>query len=239
VARVARVLCRLDVDIIGLQEVLGPGANLEDMGVLPLAPGGDPGDVDQLAVMADALGYEARAGANLLRAGQRYGNALLSRHPIVSARRLDLARCNREPRGAIDALIRTPAGLIRVVVTHFGLAGPERAWQAERLASLLSAPRAEAGQPPRALVLLGDFNDMWPPSGTYRALEVLQGGRPPWRRTWPAAAPLLPLDKIWPGAGGHLLSCRAWRGREARLASDHLPLVGRVTLAPSSPAAAL
>jgi endonuclease/exonuclease/phosphatase family metal-dependent hydrolase len=239
VARVGRVLRRLDADIIGLQEVLGPGADLEDMGVLPVAPDSDPDDLDQLAILADTLGYDARAGANLLRAGQRFGNALLSRHPIVSARRLDLARGEgREPRGAIDALIETPDGLVRIVVTHFGLNGPERAWQAERLAILLSAPQPQAGQPPRGTILLGDFNDMWPPSATYRPLATLQGAGPPWRRTWPAAAPLLPLDKIWPGPGTRLRQCRAWRGREARMASDHLPLVGHLELAAPAPSPA-
>lgn len=235
VGRVARVLCGLQADVIGLQEVLGPGgpgtdADLEDMSVLPLHPDSDPADVDQLATFADALGCEARAGANLMRDGRRYGNALLSRHPIVSARRLSLARDGREPRGAIDALIRTPLGAVRVIVTHFGLAGPERAWQAEHLAAMLQTPRSDGGKPPRATVVLGDFNDMWPPSQTYRPLIERLGGRPPWRRTWPAAAPLLPLDKIWPGPGARLLSVRAWRGRPARLASDHLPLVARLTL---------
>jgi len=231
VGRVARVLKGLDADIIGLQEVLGPGgADLDDMTVLPVRADSDPSDVDQLAVFADALGYEARAGANLMRAGRRYGNALLSRYPIVSARRLSLARDGREPRGAIDALIRTPMGPLRVVVTHFGLGGPERAWQAEHLAAMLRMPQSEAGQPPHATIVLGDFNDMWPPSRTYRPLIALLGGRPPWRRSWPALTPLLPLDKVWPGPGARLVSARAWRGRTARLASDHLPVVAELTI---------
>ncbi|MBB4286833.1 endonuclease/exonuclease/phosphatase family protein [Roseospira goensis] len=230
VRRVARVLGELDADIIGLQEVLGPGADLEDMTVWPLTSDSDSRDIDQLAVFADTLAYEARAGANLLRAGRRYGNALLSRHPIVTARRLDLAQDGREPRGAIDALVRTPGGPLRVVVTHFGLAGPERAWQADRLAALLETPHAEAGQPPAGTVLLGDFNDMWPPSPTYGPLIDRQGSQPPWRRTWPALTPLLPLDKVWPCRGAPLVSAAAWRSRTARLASDHLPLVGRLAL---------
>jgi endonuclease/exonuclease/phosphatase family metal-dependent hydrolase len=239
VGRVARVLRALDADIIGLQEVLGRGADLESMTVLPVAPGGDATGTDQLAVFADALGYEVRAGANLMREGRRYGNALLSRHPIVSARRLDLAHGGgREPRGAIDALIAVPDGPVRVVVTHFGLRGPERAWQASRLVSHLSAPHPGAETVPRATVVLGDFNDMWPPSGTYRPMAAHLAGDPPWCRTWPALAPILPLDKIWPGRGARLADVHAWRGSGARLASDHLPLVAGLTLDPPDDAAA-
>jgi len=232
VGRVARVLRGLDADVIGLQEVLGPGgADLEDLTVLPVLPDSDPAEVDQLATFADALGCEARAGANLMRAGRRYGNALLSRHPIVAARRISLARDGREPRGAIDALIHTPQGCLRVVVTHFGLSGPERAWQAERLAGLLGTPwEKEIEAAPRATVVLGDFNDMWPPSPTYRPLIGRLGGRPPWRLTWPAPLPLLPLDKVWPGPGARLVSVRASRGWPARVASDHLPLVARLVM---------
>lgn len=232
VARVARVLGAIDADVIGLQEVLGPGGSngLDDMTVLPLRADSDSVDVDQLASFAEALNCEARAGANLMRAGRRYGNALLSRHPIAAARRLGLARQGREPRGAIDALVRTPQGPLRVVVTHFGLNGSERAWQAERLAAMLQAPHAEAGEPPLATVLLGDFNDMWPPSQTYRPLTELLGGRPPWRRTWPAPAPVLPLDKVWIGPGARLIGARAWRSPQARLASDHLPLIAELAL---------
>lgn len=235
VGRVARVLRALEADVIGLQEVLGQGADLESMMVLPVAAGGDSPGTDQLAVFADALGYEVRAGANLMREGRRYGNALLSRHPIVSARRLDLAHGNgREPRGAIDALIAAPEGLVRVVVTHFGLRGPERAWQAARLAAHLSVPHPLPGAETAACatVVLGDFNDMWPPSGTYRPMTEHLATNPPWRRTWPALAPFLPLDKIWPGPGVRLGRVWAWRGPLARVASDHLPLVGHLSLDP-------
>nr|WP_153340332.1 endonuclease/exonuclease/phosphatase family protein [Roseospira navarrensis] len=235
--RVARVLRDLDADIIGLQEVLGQGADLETMTVFPVTSKGDAPGRDQLAVFADHLGYEARAGANLMREGRRFGNALLSRHPIVSARRLNLAHGNgREPRGAIDAVISAPAGVVRVLVTHFGLGGPERAWQAARLAEYLAEP--PPGVPalvPAATIVLGDFNDMWPPSKTYHPMIEALGGRPPWRRTWPAPAPILPLDKIWPGPGAHLEDAQAWRGPGARVASDHLPLVGRLALDPVAP----
>ncbi|KAA5607335.1 hypothetical protein F1188_00775 [Roseospira marina] len=232
VGRVAHVLGALDADIIGLQEVLGADAALDVMTVLPVASGGDALGTDQLAVFAHALGYEARAGANLMRAGRRYGNALLSRHPIRAARRLNLSDGVHEPRGAIDALIATPGGTVRVAITHFGLNGPERAWQAARLARFLevSHPDQACDSAPRSTIVLGDFNDMWPPSHTYRPIVQLMEHRPPWRRTWPAPAPILPLDKVWPGPGATLDEVYAWRGPLARMASDHLPLVARVSL---------
>jgi endonuclease/exonuclease/phosphatase family metal-dependent hydrolase len=51
-----------------------------------------------------------------------YGNALLTRHPILGHRRLDLSDAGHEPRGALDATIACGGGVsLRVLATHLGL----------------------------------------------------------------------------------------------------------------------
>src|SRR6185503_13669853 len=73
--RIAAVLREIDADIIGLQEVYArPGATSESM---------------QMQFLASTLGHHAVAGTTLLRAGGEYGNAILTRRPVLDVRRVD------------------------------------------------------------------------------------------------------------------------------------------------------
>jgi len=105
---------------------------------------------------------------------------------------------------------------------HLGLAGFERTIQLRRLLSsrTLAGIRATT-----ALVLGGDFNDVWGNLGR-RVLESegLQsaGGN---ILTFPAFRPLRPLDRIFYRGRLSCSNCFGSRSRLAHRASDHLPLV--------------
>ena len=55
-----------------------------------------------------------------------YGDALLSRLPVLEVRSMDLSLPHREPRGAIDADIQVGDKVVRVIVAHLGLDPWER-----------------------------------------------------------------------------------------------------------------
>lgn len=208
--RVLRIIADLKPDIAAVQEVVGPECG-----------------VDGFALLRDAIPDAEAMAANVnRRIAGIYGQMLLSRLPVRSSRNVDLSVRRREPRRAIDALVQAPAGPMRIVATHLGLAGHERRHQIGVLCGLIDS------YPDLDTLVLGDIND-WRRGGVAeRGLAPLLG--PGTRhRTFPSAFPVFPLDRIWFRPRQRLL--RADVVREAGLASDHLPMIADI--APGVPAA--
>jgi endonuclease/exonuclease/phosphatase family metal-dependent hydrolase len=211
-ARIAAVLREIDADVIGLQEVDARRGER---------------NLDQWAYLSEATGMHAIVGANVLDHRGRFGNAILTRWPVVSSRLHDLSVPGLEPRGAIDADIAIGDRLLRVVATHFGLRDAERRMQTVRLLDALASDDDEEGENggkrPDAILVMGDLNE-W--RGRRGGIRWLDGrlGRAPAPRTFPSWCPVLPLDKIYAAAPAVLCETRVHRSALARVASDHLPL---------------
>jgi endonuclease/exonuclease/phosphatase family metal-dependent hydrolase len=208
--RISEVLEEIGADLVALQEVAAEAHP-------------EPG-VDQFDFLAHATGMSAIAGPTLTDGRARYGNALLTRLEPESVAQIDLSVSGREPRGAIEAVIETGVGLLRVLATHLGLRARERWTQAQRLACHLGDAYNERG-----VVVLGDLNSV---SGSSLAPLRSRMGRLPGRRTYPARRPFLPLDRIWVHPRSLLADLRVHRSPLARAASDHLPLVAELRLDP-------
>lgn len=204
-ARVAGYLRDIaDADIICLQEVAAGYADLPGAGA------------DQFQALAALLpGYTPLAGVNTDTLGpdggrQLFGNMVLSRLPVLQVLRhalpwpVDSAAMSMQ-RGAIEATIATPLGLLRIVNTHLEYFSPlQRAAQVERLRelhhdahlqALVTAPGDEDNGPFRAIaraapaLLAGDFNFL-PGSPEYqRLLAPFDDGVPPWCDAWQLANP--------------------------------------------------
>ena len=210
-ARVADVLAALDADVIGLQEVDWRQPELEGR--------------RQFELLAERLRMTAVPGHNLRDRRGAYGNGLLTRFEVSAARRVALPGA-REPRGAIDALLRSPDGQLRVLVTHLGLGRLERRRQAQLLrAAVHAAAPAERALP---TVLLGDLNE-WRPSIASRTplvpdpFPAVASGR-----TYPSRFPYFALDRVLARPTPEMLSFEVVRTQQARVASDHLPLVAEL-----------
>lgn len=109
------------------------------------------GFVDTLPFISRRLGMRYVFGANY-RDGQ-YGNALLSRYPILAWANTHYAHNTTELRGLLRVVIAAPGGPITFYATHLDhLSGPGHA-RAAQVAEAL----ATWGGEPRA-VLLGDLN---------------------------------------------------------------------------------
>ena len=145
-----------------------------------------------------------------------YGHMLLSRWPIERWRTHDLSVPGRERRSAIDAVLDTGGGRLRVISTHLGLFLRERRRQVAILAGLLEQDRA------LPTIVLGDFNEPTGrgPASRRFAPRLARAGR--WR-TYPSRRPMLALDRIWYTRDLDLVASGV--AAEARRASDHLPLV--------------
>ena len=201
--RIARVIGELDADVIALQEF------------------GSRAAFDMHAHLQAAGGHVALVMPTFVKRGSDFGNAVLTRLPVESSARHDLALDLREPRNAVEVVVGHPGGRLRVIATHLGLQAGERREQIARLRSVLAVG---AGVP---TVLLGDFNT-WRGSGL-RELDLHFGpARAP--ATFPAPFPVAALDRIWTFPGSACVEVRAHRSRSARAASDHLPLVATLEL---------
>lgn len=180
--------------------------------------------------LAHETGMTALSGPTMTNPDSNYGNLLLTDLEIESSQSVDLSWGQREPRGVIDARLRTPSGLqLRCLVTHLGLARRERFYQQRLLMTLLS------GECDGPTLLLGDFNEWRPFAPTLRALNRLLGTSHA-RCSFPSRFPLLPLDRIWVSPSQTLQSVYTINTPLTRLASDHLPVVAELCIStPDAP----
>ncbi len=199
--RVIDVLHELQADIIALQEVPLGGSQCEDV----------------LSIVAEATGYESAEGPACSTPERRYGNAVLSRFPILSVRAVDLSFGSREPRGALDADVECNGDLLRVVATHLGLSLAERRHQIRRLLDVFDTEDMP-------VILMGDINEwfMW---GSSLRLLVSHFQAVPAPRTFPSRWPVFALDRIWIRPRHRLVHVEVHKTPLSRVASDHLPLI--------------
>ncbi|WP_183185202.1 endonuclease/exonuclease/phosphatase family protein [Brevibacillus invocatus] len=134
---VASVLAELNADVIALQEVdyRLPRSRF----------------VDQVASIAGSLEMNYVYAPSLSLVIGTYGNALLSRHPILHAEVLSLPG-SWEPRSLLDVTLDWNGTPLHVYVTHLGVHKSEHPEQIAFLHSHLQENSENTG------ILLGDFN---------------------------------------------------------------------------------
>lgn len=218
--RVAAVIRELEADVLLLQEVdHGAARSRRDRQVDLL------GDLLELRHRTFFPNVEVRGGGG-------YGNAILSRYPIVETANIDLTLPLRKRRSVLHAALRVRHDdldrTVHVYNMHLGLAGYERRRQLARF--LDSHPFATLHHD-TPIVVGGDLNDVY---GGLGALLVPAGFRahPTRPRTFPAWGPLRPLDAIFVRGTVDLVGLDRGEGERARQASDHRPLVADVRLHP-------
>jgi endonuclease/exonuclease/phosphatase family metal-dependent hydrolase len=200
--RVLHVLHEINADVLALQEVGGYMVK----------------ELEQVHYFEGHLGMKVVRGLNPRRMRAQFGNAVLVKGHIAESHLIDLTVYNFEPRNAIDCVLETALGRVRVIATHLGLFAPERRKQIARIKEQL----ARTDHAPA--VILGDFNVY---GMERRVLYGLGAPRPlPKLRSFPARRPLLSLDRLWSLPNAHLSDLHVHRTHLSRLASDHLPLVG-------------
>jgi endonuclease/exonuclease/phosphatase family metal-dependent hydrolase len=207
------VLAPFDADCIALQEVVD---------------GSPIGRSNQAREICEALGdeYAVVFGRNRDLRGANYGNATLSRLPVVRSENHNITWKRREPRGCLRTDLRLKSGaLLHVFNVHLGTSYLERRAQGPLLLSDRMLNHA-AHTGPR--VIMGDFNE-WTRGLTselmaaqFRKIDLKQHQRK--RGSFPGPLPLLELDHIYYDGGLELRRFELLRTRLALMASDHLPM---------------
>jgi endonuclease/exonuclease/phosphatase family metal-dependent hydrolase len=213
-SRIGRVLAEIQPDVVALQEV-GDFRGLTSR-------------ADHPDHLAELLGLHMAYGPNVVIEGRRYGNAILSRLPILKSRNYDLSVGGREPRGALRCdLDLGDDKILHVFCLHLGLSIGERRRQE---ALLLSADILRDAARSHPLVVCGDFN-YWGngpvPSLVRNAIHDAAHLLHSPSRTYHSRFPFIRLDRIYVDSGVRPLSLHAHRTPLSRIASDHLPLVMR------------
>jgi endonuclease/exonuclease/phosphatase family metal-dependent hydrolase len=211
--RIAAVIAEMNPDVVGLQEVV------RENGVA---------HADQAVYLSAALGMQVVMGETRRFGSGTYGNAVLTRLPVLSSVRCDLSCDGREPRGCLRVDLDLDHTAVHLFNCHFGLAFHERRAQLKLLAGFLQAADCEG---PRLLV--GDFNE-WHRGPVTRGLRrEFSSPMRRMRRTHPALFPLFRLDRIYWDVELQGEEFHVHRSRLARVASDHLPVVARLRVRPS------
>jgi endonuclease/exonuclease/phosphatase family metal-dependent hydrolase len=213
--RTAHTILAANADIVALQEVnRGSGLN---------------GFTDDLMVLMDILrpaGYrywEFGPAANLT-----YGNAVISRYPIVAGENFPYTTVVLERRSCLATRVKIGGRRLAVYsthLTHVGHSTPERLQQVQELLALVQPEGL-----PKAV--MGDFNAV-PDTAEIRAMlehfaDAYAAVGPPPGYTFPALAPSERIDYIFLSPELTPLGARVMDSR----ASDHRPVVVQVRLAP-------
>jgi endonuclease/exonuclease/phosphatase family metal-dependent hydrolase len=211
--RIAKVISRLDADVVAIQEVL----DVRD----------GPTEFDQVRQIPTLLdGYKICFGENRTLHGGRYGNLTLSRLPVKLCENYDITWRRRERRGCLRSdLVLPNQAVLHVFNVHLGTGFVERRNQARKLLS----DEVLSRQYPGAKVVVGDFNE-WTRGLASRLMGNAFSAIEPrtvlhYPRTYPGIFPVLHLDHFYYDKHLRLVSFRVHRSRAALVASDHLPLV--------------
>jgi endonuclease/exonuclease/phosphatase family metal-dependent hydrolase len=241
---------RVDAEAVDRPELRGRGIVPPAVGRAPLPPpsvipprepsnSGGPAIpfTDQPRLIAQAAGMYSVFYPLVRLRGEDYGLAVLSKRPIriVRAENLPLnpKRPLAERRGALWVELDVGGVRVQVLNTHLGLGKKERLVQAKALLGPDWLGSARAAAP---LILVGDLNSRpWDPAFKLltRALpEAAAAAGLAVPRTWPSLMPVLRLDRVLATPGTAATEARAPNDRQARAASDHLPLIVDLEVTP-------
>lgn len=224
--RIARVLAAQRADIVALQEMdLGRRRSRAE---------------DQAGIIARELGMHAAFCPTVTVGEEHYGHALLSRWPIEIVKRALLPHDPKswwpEPRSLLWVRILIAGTPLHVMSVHLGLGRRERLLQMRMLLGEECLGRVPAGEP---VVLCGDFN-LTPGSEPYRLaagrlrdVQVTSAQRRP-LSTFSSMRPFLRLDHIFVSPELEVEAVHVPRNELTRVASDHLPLLADLSIAPAA-----
>lgn len=187
---------------------------------------------DELARM---LAYPHKAvGHNVTLRKGRYGNATLSRFPILRERNIDLTIETRKRRGCQHTTIEVekPGSnqhRLEIFNLHLGLSAQERARQ---IGELARSGEFRDLDPHEACIVGGDFNDwrlllhpifveIW----GFHSVTHKKNGYGTRLKTFPSFAPRGGLDRLYHRGPMRLLESRTCRMAASKVASDHLPVI--------------
>lgn len=205
--RIGDYLATLNADIVLLQEMDTRAANRDSQT-----------DIHDICAHKR---FELVASPAVFTPSGWYGNAVLSRFPIINHRTLDVSQQGVEPRNIQTVDIATPEGLLTVINTHKGLKKRERRSQFARLHDYIGELQQQSAAP---IVLAGDFNEWQFFTRAFRALDRVLCQQKV-GATFPSRFPLFSLDRVWTSPNIRIKQAKKLRNSQTKTLSDHLPVM--------------
>jgi endonuclease/exonuclease/phosphatase family metal-dependent hydrolase len=147
-----------------------------------------------------------------------YGNAILTRHPVLHRQQFNISVPNREPRTLQHVVVTLNKQPLSLLNAHLGLQKKERAYQARRLHEIMQSINERNRMP---ACLGGDMNEWWLNTRLFKRLDdefqQLHTGR-----SFPSHLPLFKLDRIWTSPELKVGSNGRLTDKDYRHYSDHL-----------------
>ncbi len=218
-------LQEISPDLVFLQEVVGfHEENAEQHTDWPSLP--------QYEFLADRVWEDFAYGRNAIADSNHHGNAILSKFPIARWDNEDVSMHRLESRGLLHCEIGIPGWTkpLHAINVHLGLL---KRWRSQQLKALTQ--RIERLVPHDApLIIAGDFNDWTRRASShlqfaldvYEVFETTSNGP---ARSFPAAMPMLQLDRIYV-RGFDVRLAHVHRGRPWAKISDHVALSALLAL---------
>ncbi|MCS6786934.1 MAG: endonuclease/exonuclease/phosphatase family protein [Thiobacillaceae bacterium] len=213
----------INADIVFLQEVQGHHARrMHRYQEWPASP--------QHEFLAGDVWSDCAYGRNAVYDHGHHGNAILSRFPILRWENEDISAHPFERRGLLHCELAVP-GLgepLHAICLHLALNESGRRKQLQQLSQRIRRMVPD-GAP---LIIAGDFNDWRQRAGRYLAGELglkevfeVTHGHP--ARSFPAALPIFPLDRIYV-RGFSVAAAHVMQGPDWGRLSDHAPLLAHL-----------
>ncbi|TPV61075.1 endonuclease [Aestuariibacter sp. GS-14] len=205
-ARIGRMLATKHADFVLLQEMDTRSATRNTAA-----------DINALC---EPGGYTFVPAATQIRPHGWFGNAILTRHPVIKQNVIPLNVVHREPRNVQKVWVQTPEHTLLLHNTHLGLSRTERRKQISRIGNELEIEAVNADVP---ALLAGDLNEWWYFSSLFRPLKrylksVKTG------LSFPSQLPVFRLDRVWLSEHCKVVKSGVINERQTRHYSDHLPL---------------
>jgi endonuclease/exonuclease/phosphatase family metal-dependent hydrolase len=222
--RIAAILNHHDADLVLLQEVDDGAPRSQQL--------------DLAKELAHVSGYPHFAvGHNVSLKKGRYGNATLSRFPILRERNIDLSVAGSWiRRGCQHTSVQVPSreSPLEVFNLHLGLSARERL---EQVSLLVHSHEFSSAPDGTGVLVGGDFNDwrsqLWPlftDSLGFQSATDKRTGRRRAIATYPSFSPQGALDRLYFRGPLRLTGVHRCRLKVARVASDHLPVMAELEL---------
>ena len=214
IKRIAQVINKWSPELVALQEV--------DNGT---TRSGNINEADTLAMLTE---MHSVFGKNIDVFGGGYGNAVLSKYPIIRSENRKLPRVNNgEPRGVLAVWVQLPKtnDTLVFISTHFDhrLDPEERVRSTEQIKSWIV--RGDFGDD---IILAGDLNDI--PSSDIIIVfnSICDGSNQSARyKTFPSDSPDRQIDYIFACRKGRY-AIDSFHVIDEPIISDHLPLIGDI-----------
>ncbi len=204
-------LNELGADLVFLQEIKGLHSESED----------------QILFLAGKDFAHMAYGKNNHQKMDHYGNAILSRFPLLKLNNLNLTNNRLEKRGLLATRVAFENDqTLHAFTAHLDLTESSREKQIRKIVDHIHAEMKLA--PASPMILAGDFNDwgeklsplMWPELQLREAFLEMFGEH---AASFPSARPFFKLDRIY-FRGFEVNEARVLKGEPWSKLSDHLPL---------------